>query len=1259
MATTASAPAAFDAPHLSSYSSDATALNQFMNTDSDLPKHHGFQIPPDSDTQADASKSLVPDNTGQNPELLEGHEIDATSMDLAAPPLAWTGDMTEASVDMINGVQADLASYEAEAAAAPEDLENQPMQAYAKLQFDDGDFYVNTYAVELGRDMDAMRHERRRKRTQSRRKEQDNREESHAIVDTIAKARNETAMSASNVSEAGGIIGANVYSDDEDGVKFARKKKRKYLTSNDSSQSQSIAPANLHTHANDLSFTSHLFPDGQDLGASQEDVTTSHFNECQFVPIHPAAGHSMAGISRKHIRIEYSTEKACWELQVLGRNGCFVNGDYVQQNERIRLRHNGEVMIQGIRIVFKLPDNAIDDEDQQEPYNSDSQLSSLQSSPRTGQAIERDESELTSGDEASPSKKDPQRRVKLKLSLSKRQPSSGKAVPSEKKAGKQPAKAVTETSEKASREFPTDADIKESLEQEMAQMAPATTPFNETPGTSETPAVAPQDLPPGSILAGLAPEEIPQKRKGPGRPPKNGVMSKRDEAIIKRKKKEFQKAGKEIPPLAELLAMARAEGSTTKKEKEDGGPEDDVKPSIEAGSSTAVDGGAPAVADDSNVDPSLRQSQPSAENDANKVRRTAKSPSPQKPESEYTEEELKKPAKTYVVLIHEALSNCPSGVMDLQQIYDAIQKMFPYYKYRTPTQGWQSSIRHNLIGSDAFEEAGKIGKGRLWKINTSFPIDKEKKRRAPSPAPQERQQYPNTYYPNANGQYPYSNQGYSPYRPSPYGTPYGPPTTMPNGARPPPTAQRPPAYHSPYASNTGAQPHASPYGPPSRPPYAQSQPNQSSASQAGNQPQPNRPQANQAPHQPPNTQPPASQQNGQQIPQQSQQQAPNGGRPPNGPGQPPTPQPNQGQQQQQSSIGNEDTVEEIMAYHRQYIHKFSTNAEQDTARQLFRKAVNRHIHRGQDHGPFSNDEEKMISDQIGVIIARSNTRARAAQAAPHTPQPGNTPPVSQAPSPAQRPPVAIQNQHPTQGGQITGQGATAVAQGPPATGAAAPNASRPQRSDGVPVSAHAQAAMPHQNQVAPTAHMVTNRQGPVQDKLVQALSGPGAPATAPNAGGYSHPHAHAAGQTRPQPAMSNTGTATNPISLDHNEAVPASKSAPAGQQSTQALASAATTNPQTVQNGVAATSQPVPTTVPPAASPQGGQTAQVPQQAPQVLQTTQAQAPAPAAAAAPLQTQATLPAAPQQTQATQQPQAPKRPLDTGSEESEAKRVKEE
>ncbi|KAF2726307.1 winged helix DNA-binding domain-containing protein, partial [Polychaeton citri CBS 116435] len=80
-------------------------------------------------------------------------------------------------------------------------------------------------------------------------------------------------------------------------------------------------------------------------------------------------------------------------------------------------------------------------------------------------------------------------------------------------------------------------------------------------------------------------------------------------------------------------------------------------------------------------------------------------------------EELKKPTQTYIILIDEALRNHPTGIMDLQEIYDKICKRYPYYKYRANTTGWQSSVRHNLISCERFVEAGKQGKGRLWKID--------------------------------------------------------------------------------------------------------------------------------------------------------------------------------------------------------------------------------------------------------------------------------------------------------------------------------------------------------------------------------------------------------------------------------------------------------------------------------------------------------------------------------------------------------------
>jgi hypothetical protein len=585
-------------------------------------------------------------------------------------------------------------------------------------------------------------------------------------------------------------------------------------------------------------------------------------------------------------------------------------------------------------------------------------------------------------------------------------------------------------------------DIKTSIEPDSYEALQA---LQITP--SQTPPAVPTDLPPGSILAGLAPEEIPQKRKGPGRPPKNGVMSKRDEAIIKRKTKELQKLGMVVPPLAELLALARAEGgSTTKKDSkpEDGREGEHLSQSVE------IDPALMAIQEHNNATPSAEVkteggfmvAQPTPDKDANKPKRIVKSPSPQKPESEYTEEEHKTPTQTYVVLSHEALSKAPTGVMDLQQIYDAMQKMYPWFKYRSTTHGWQSSVRHNLISSEAFEEAGKIGKGRLWKINPNVSIDKEKKRKAPTPPPDNRQQqqpqYP--YYPN--NQYPYGHPAAPAYgayaRPSPYGTPYGPPTVQ-NVARPPvPTPQQKPGtYYSPYASTTpGTAAAGSPYGPPSRGPYAPyPQPPRPPGNSYGGPPQP-------SPAQPGQPQAPGQQGQAPAPPQgQSQQAQPQPGQAPQPPpgqpyqpmnnqapgpsnGQPPPPRPVMasapGQAlplpHNQSGITSEKMIDNIMDYHKRYLSNFS-GPEQDKHRAIFRRATNRHIRRDQDHGPFESEEEEKLYKAIQNII--TSTQAETASAASTQLQTNGQGPVQGGPPQAQAQPGA----HTTPGSASQPQGA--------------------------------------------------------------------------------------------------------------------------------------------------------------------------------------------------------------------------------------------
>lgn len=994
-------------------------------------------------------------------------------------PASNTEDLSEdLSAQVANSIQADLESYAAEAVASVPNVE--PMQAYAKLQFSDGDFYVSTQAVELGRDMGAMKYERRLKKQEKRRKEQeaaaavaaqtpaDGEAAAPTQTDKTDKAqiKRAVAMSGSNASENGGIIGNLLYSGSEDESKMSRRRRRKFLTSNDSSQSQShsVAPASLHTNPNELSLTRGLFD-------SDFDASVPQPMDIPFVPIHPAVDRSITGISRKHIRIEYNGEKSHWELHVLGRNGAFVDDEsFLEKGAVARLRHNSRIQVQGIDIVFKLPDNAREDEEVAvDSDGSDSDLSNLDSSDDEAVADDQESAASSDADDDAPKE-----RVKLKLSLSKR----GQALEQKtKKAAKLSLKASKNRPDKGAKTIPgasqpESTDVRPSIETDASPARPKA----EVAGVPATPA---PDLPPGSILAGLAPEEIPQKRKGPGRPPKNGVMSKRDEAIIKRKKKELQKAGREIPPLTELLAMARAEAGTTKK-GEDGAEGDNATPN--GGTTSVGAGGVDGAA--ASTDTSSKP-QTAAEIEAAKARKQAKSPSPQKPESEYTEEELKKPQKTYVVLIHDALSASSTGIMDLQQIYDAIQKMYPYYKYRSQTQGWQSSIRHNLIGSEAFEEAGKIGKGRLWKINANYPIDKEKKRRAQTP-PTDKPSYP-VYQ---NGQY--NNQGYPPYRPSPYGTPYGPPTNVPNGARPPPAygQQGRGTYYSPYASNPAGQNHQSPYGAQSRPPYAHA-PNQPANADGKPGGTPHPPNTNTPNGPTPNTavKPPGAPQNSPHP----QTPTPAGrGQPPPRPGSnPPAP----GQAPQQGSIGSDDTIEEIMSYHKRYLGGFKPGVEQDAARDLFRKAVSRHIDHNKEHGEFMSDEEKKVADVIGEIIRRNRGKAK--------------PPAPQA-RPSGTPGVPPQN-----------------APHPPGSAGA------PQRapSHGAPT------GQPHPGQAPNHAHPPGQGAAPPHNQLRQGLP----PAQAAN-GSRAAPHQPAPQTQSQSPARS--GASTPAATIDLTGTAQAAKQAP-------------------------------------------------------------------------------------------------------------------
>ena len=659
--------------------------------------------------------------------------------------------------------------------------EEHQIQAFAKLEFDDGEFYMNTYAVDLGRDIHAARQAferdlKARQATESKSKKQSVSSAGGSITSPRVKQEASRNIASSVISESGGVIAVDHHETELTKKSRSRKPKSSSSSSQQLSRKSSMQFSTHKTDYNALAMAS-LMDHSSDLNDYDSRNPMPSPELIPLIPIHPpivteGGATGRKSISRKHIRIAFNFEKHLFEVEIMGRNGGFVDDEWYAPGEVLELVNRSVIQIGGVWIRFVLPDVPPGETGAEAGMNSDL----LAGTMSFDMADSSDDESANSNDYGD------------SVNIKHEEEEEGEAEEIDM------ARTGAEEKKKAEPESPT----------------PAT------------------------------------KRKGPGRPPKNGIISKSKQAFLAKRAREEAKA------VADRKAGAftgRGKGKDVKDMKDTKYEESNVQPSGKRKYTKRKRAGG-QLADKQGIRESTEHTEsvppeqayaapiPPKPPKEKKPPKPPRSPSPVFDESSLTPEQLAKPQSSYVVLIHEALTNSKTGAMSLPQIYRAIERRYPFYKLRVQTQGWQSSVRHNLSQHAAFRKIERDGKGWMWGLVPEVSIEKERKRRA-SPPPVSHQQH---YYPQGPPpmQYPYPY----PSMPPPNGhlppVPYGVHPSIPgNMAHPPPrgthgfplplvNAQSESTYQSPYGSTPPVQ------QPPSQPIPPMSEPQQVSASNGAN-----------------------------------------------------------------------------------------------------------------------------------------------------------------------------------------------------------------------------------------------------------------------------------------------------------------------------------------------------------------------------------------------------------------------------------------
>ncbi|KAI1462629.1 hypothetical protein F4805DRAFT_3985 [Annulohypoxylon moriforme] len=574
---------------------------------------------------------------------------------------------------------------------------SQKLESFARIEFADSVFQMTTYAVIIGRDQRAMDQARRdaKKELNYKRKVEENARNGLPPPTPLNFDRGK--FSKSYVSEEGGMLGPESDGEDNEQPIKKRRPSSAHRSQNGDDDAQSD-----HVKSN-RQYVSHT------PGAAAVDLVTlqpspSHI---PFVGIHspgPDIASKTRGISRQHLKVEFNEKRGVFEAVALHKNGFFCDDTHYGLDDPVTLRSGDRLQIKDVEFRFV--------------------INGVQPGKTGGEEYHEEETS------------------------SKRMSIGGKEMSFDFEHSDH--ENFQDTSEELSdiENVPTppagsdegEGDQEEDQEAAEPQSDEADEPMVDVVESAEVQDMAhPQFMTP----------EIP-KRRGPGRPPKDGIMSKRERRLLK---KQMQETSKKTIPQTPLEAQSEKIKRPVGRPRKNPAPEEGEKPEKRKYNKRK-----PREEGEEGSDAERR----AREKKEKKVR--PKSPPLELRKEDFTEEQLQKPTKNYGVLIDEALTNGPPDGLTLKQIYKRIMSKYPWFYFSAETKGWESSVRHNLIGNEAFKKAEGTG---LWSRVPGVELDAGKKRKPTSPDRQLGSAHLHSHMPShqqyyQNGSYmPANNHGYT------------------------------------------------------------------------------------------------------------------------------------------------------------------------------------------------------------------------------------------------------------------------------------------------------------------------------------------------------------------------------------------------------------------------------------------------------------------------------------------------------------------